>query len=316
MTKKCPKNKSRLFLFFLPLLVLALASGETIAQTYRVRPGDSLFLISRNFGTSINALKSANGLTSNLIYPGQTLTIPGGNTSNYTVQPGDSLFLIAKRYNLSLNELRQANNIWHDTIMPGQTIYIPHSANPGGGNTVYTIRPNDTLFLLARRYGTTIQAIKSLNNLRSDTIYPGQQLMIPSGGTKPGGNTGGGNFTAADLELLARLVRAEAEGEPYEGQVAVAAAVLNRVQDPRYPGSVAGVIYQVVNGRYQFCPVSDGRINLPSTTSSRRAVQDALNGWDPTHGAIGFYNPVTASNSWVRQQQTTAVIGNHIFYKY
>ena len=316
MTKKHPIN-SCLFLFLLPVLLLVLVSGETTAQTYQVRPGDSLFLIARNFGTSINALKSANGLTSNLIYPGQTLTIPGGNTSTYTVKPGDSLFLIAQRYNLSLNELRQANNIWHDTIWPGQTIYIPHSANPGGGNTVYTVRPNDTLYILARRYGTTVQEIKSLNNLWSDTIYPGQQLAIPSGGgNNPGGNTGSGNFSAADLELLARLVRAEAEGEPYEGQVAVAAAVLNRVRDPRYPGTIPGVIYQVIDGRfYQFCPVSDGRINLPATASSRRAVQDALNGWNPSGGAIGFYNPSTASNSWVRQQQTTAVIGNHIFYK-
>ena len=314
--KKQPKNKPRLYLFLLSLLMLILVSGETIAQTYRVQPGDSLFLIARNFGTSINALKSANGLSTNLIYPGQTLTIPGGSASSYTVQPGDSLFLIAKRYNLSLDELRQANNIWHDTIWPGQTIYIPRAASPGGGNTYYTVCPNDTLYLLARRYGTTVQGIKNLNNLRSDTIYPGQQLRIPSGGTNPGGNTGSGNFSAADLELLARLVRAEAEGEPYEGQVAVAAAVLNRVRDPRYPSTIAGVIYQVVDGRfYQFCPVADGRINLPSTASSRRAVQDALNGWDPSGGAIGFYNPSTSANSWVRRQQTTAVIGNHIFFK-
>lgn len=311
------KHPTSLFLFLLPVLLLVLVSGETTAQTYQVRPGDSLFLIARNFGTSIDALKSANGLTSNLIYPGQTLTIPGGNSGSvYTVRPGDSLFLIAQRYNLSLNELRQANNIWHDTIWPGQTIYIPRSAGPGGGNTVYTVCANDTLYLLARRYGTTVQEIKSLNNLWSDTIYPGQQLLIPSGGNNPGGNTGGWNFSAADLELLARLVRAEAEGEPYEGQVAVAAAVLNRVRDPRYPSTIPGVIYQVVDGRfYQFCPVADGRINLPSTASSRRAVQDALNGWDPSGGAIGFYNPSTSSNSWVRQQQTTAVIGNHIFYK-
>lgn len=314
MTKKQLIN-SCLFLFFLPLLVVALASGETIAQTYQVRPGDSLFLISRNFGTSINALKSANNLTSNLIYPGQTLTIPGGTGgTKYTVQPGDSLFLIARRYNLSLNQLRQANNIWHDNIWAGQTIYIPQSGSQGG-NTVYTIRPNDTLFLLAQRYGTTVERIKSLNNLRNNTIYPGQQLKIPSsGGGAPGGNTGG--FSSTDLDLLARLVRAEAEGEPYEGQVAVAAAVINRVRDPRYPGTMAGVIYQVVDGKfYQFCPVSDGRINLPSTTSSRRAVQEALNGWDPSGGAIGFYNPSTASSSWVRRQPRTTAIGNHVFFK-
>lgn len=303
-----------LALLFVPLLVLS--SETTTAQTYRVKPGDSLFLISRNFGTSIETLKTVNNLNSNLIYPGQILNIPGTGTSSYTVQPGDSLFLIARRYNLSLHELRQANNIWHDYIRPGQTIYIPRSQSAPPPNTsVYTIQPNDSLYLIAQKYGTTVAKIKSLNNLQSNIIYPGQQLIIPSssgGGPAPGG----GPLSATDIDLLARLVRAEAEGEPYEGQVAVAAAVLNRLSDPRYPNTIPGIIYQVLDGKYyQFCPVADGRINLPATTSSKRAVQDALKGWDPTGGAVGFYNPVTATNSWVRQRPVTAIIGNHVFFK-
>ena|SRR5690554_105200 len=305
---------SCLVLLFAPLMLLS--SGTTNAQTYRVRPGDSLFLISQNFGTNIDTLKSVNNLNSNLIYPGQTLTIPRGGTSSYTVQPGDSLFLIARRYDLSLNELRQANNIWHDNIMPGQSIYIPQSPGaPAPKTTVYTIRPNDSLYLVARRYGTTVAKIKSLNNLQTNTIYPGQQLSIPAssgGGTAPGGRT----LSASDIDLLARLVRAEAEGESYEGQVAVAAAVLNRLHDPRYPNTIPGIIYQVVDGKYyQFCPVSDGRINLPATTSSKKAVQDALQGWDPSGGAVGFYNPVTATSSWVRRRPITSTIGNHVFFK-
>lgn len=303
-----------LALFFAPLILLF--SETTAAQTYQVKPGDSLFLISRNFGTSIEALKAVNNLPSNLIYPGEILKIPGAGTSSYIVQPGDSLFLIARRYNLSLYELRQANNIWHDYIVPGQILYIPKAQSaPPPQTSVYTVRPNDSLYLIAKKYGTTVEKIKTLNNLKSDIIYPGQQLMIPSssgGGSAPGT----GSLSAADSDLLARLVRAEAEGEPYEGQVAVAAAVLNRLRDPRYPDTIPGIIYQVLDGKYyQFCPVADGRINLPATASSKRAVQDALQGWDPSGGAIGFYNPVTATNSWVRQRPVTAVIGNHVFYK-
>lgn len=107
-------------------------------------------------------------------------------------------------------------------------------------------------------------------------------------------------FSAADLDLLARLVRAEAGGEPYQGQVAVAATILHRVESPDYPNTIPGVVYQVVDGRYtQYEPVLNGTINLPADDSARRAVKDAVNGVDPSRGAIGFYNPDKTSNAWV-----------------
>ena len=124
------------------------------------------------------------------------------------------------------------------------------------------------------------------------------------------------NYTAAELDLFARLVHAESAGEPFEGQVAAAATILNRLESDLYPNTISGVVYQVESGRYQYSPVLDGRINLPAGESAKRAVREALKGWDPTGGATGFYNPAKTSNAWVRSHPVTATIGSHVFFKY
>ncbi|NLN17340.1 MAG: hypothetical protein GX182_08510 [Firmicutes bacterium] len=123
-------------------------------------------------------------------------------------------------------------------------------------------------------------------------------------------------FSWAELDLFARLVHAESAGEPYAGQVAVAASVLHRLESPAYPDTIRGVIYQVTDGRYyQYSPVLDGRINLPANRTSFQAVYDALAGWDPSGGATGFYNPRKTSNRWVRSRPVTATIGRHVFFR-
>ncbi len=116
-----------------------------------------------------------------------------------------------------------------------------------------------------------------------------------------------------DLQLIARAVNGEARGERYEGQVAVAAVILNRVKHPSFPNSIAGVIYQPG----AFTAVSDGQINKPIDKSSTvyKACQDALNGWDPTGGAIYYYNPRTATNQWIRSRPIVRTIGLHVFCK-
>jgi len=123
------------------------------------------------------------------------------------------------------------------------------------------------------------------------------------------------SYAASDLDLLARLVQAEAEGQPYEGQVAVAATVLNRIKDPRYPNTIQGVIYQVVGRHYQYSTVANGRINLPAGETAYQAAIDAINGSDPSKGANGFYNPAKTRNRWVRSQPVTVVIGDHWFFQ-
>jgi len=124
------------------------------------------------------------------------------------------------------------------------------------------------------------------------------------------------SFTPAEIDLFARLVHAEAGGEPYLGQVAVAATVLNRIRSPKFPDTLGGVIYQIESGKYQYSPVLDGRINLPAGKSARKAVREALSGTDPTSGATGFYNPAKTSNYWVRSRPVSVRIGSHVFFYY
>lgn len=116
---------------------------------------------------------------------------------------------------------------------------------------------------------------------------------------------------SSDLDLLARLVYGEARGEPYLGQVAVAAVVLNRVAHASFPNTVSGVIYQ--SGAFDV--VSDGQIYLTPDAQALRAAQDALNGWDPTGGCIYYYNPARATSSWIYSRTVMTVIGKHYFAK-
>ena len=112
-----------------------------------------------------------------------------------------------------------------------------------------------------------------------------------------------------EVEMMARLISAEARGEPYEGQVAVGAVLLNRVNSPRFPNTLSGVIYQPL----AFEAVADGQFYSAPTQESRRAARAALNGWDPTYGAEFFWNPAKPVNPWVWTRQTVRTIGNHVF---
>ena len=120
-----------------------------------------------------------------------------------------------------------------------------------------------------------------------------------------------GSVSSSSLNLISRFVYAESRGEPYKGQVAVAAVILNRVKDSRFPNTVSGVVYQ--SGA--FTCVSDGQINLSPNDTARKAAQDAMNGWDPTYGAIYYFNPNTATSKWIWSRPMTVTIGKHRFCK-
>ncbi len=112
-----------------------------------------------------------------------------------------------------------------------------------------------------------------------------------------------------DLYLLAKCVHAEARGEVYVGQVAVAAVILNRVKSPEFPNTISGVIYQP----WAFTAVHDGQINLEPNQSAYNAARDAMNGWDPTYGCLFYYNPEVATSKWIFSRQTVVTIGKHVF---
>ena len=136
-------------------------------------------------------------------------------------------------------------------------------------------------------------------------------LGLPTGGGSASGGGDGGSSGSGegDVDLLARLISAEARGEPYEGQVAVGAVVLNRVEHASFPNSISGVIYQ--SGA--FSCLDDGQFDEPVAESAYRAAQDALNGWDPSSGAIYYFNPSTATSSWVWSRPVILTIGKHMF---
>ena len=117
------------------------------------------------------------------------------------------------------------------------------------------------------------------------------------------------NQANSDLYLLAKLIYSEARGEPYVGQVAVGAVVLNRVANPNFPNTLEGVIYQP----WAFTALHDGQFELEPESTAYQAAQDALNGWDPTYGCIYYYNPKTATSSWIFSRTTVVTIGNHVF---
>ncbi len=119
--------------------------------------------------------------------------------------------------------------------------------------------------------------------------------------------------STSDIQLMARAINGEARGEPYEGQVAVGAVILNRVKSSQFPNTIAGVIYQ--SGA--FTAVADGQINVPIEEGSSvyKAARDAMNGWDPTGGCIYYFNPSTATNKWIWSRPQVKTIGKHIFCK-
>ncbi len=130
-------------------------------------------------------------------------------------------------------------------------------------------------------------------------------------GISSSSSSSSGGYSSSDLYLLARCVYGESRGEPYVGQVAVAAVVLNRVKSAAFPNSISGVIYQP----YAFTCVSDGQLYLEPDQSAYNAARDAMNGWDPTNGCLYYYNPATATSAWIWSRPIMLQIGRHNFCK-
>ncbi|MCH5155709.1 MAG: spore cortex-lytic enzyme [Clostridiales bacterium] len=206
-------------------------------------------------------------------------------------------------------------------------VTLSTAAKTGGiskGKTAANIRAVQTALKSAGYYTSTVdgawgnRTLCAVLHFQSDTglavdgvVGAGTEkklgIDLSSGGNTGTGTTG--NISDSDLNLLARCVYGESRGEPYNGQVAVAAVVLNRVRSSKFPNTIYGVIYQ----RGAFTAVSDGQINLTPNESAYNAARDALNGWDPTGGCLYYYNPATATSSWIWSLTVHIKIGKHNF---
>lgn len=167
----------------------------------------------------------------------------------------------------------------------------------GNVDGIFGSKTREAVKYFQRKNGLAVDGIVGPNTARA----LGMSLMSSSSSSS--------SQSSSDLYLLAKCVYAEARGEPYEGQVAVAAVILNRVESASFPNTISGVIYQPG----AFTAVSDGQINLSPNDTAYKAAQDALNGWDPTYGCLYYYNPATATSSWIWSRQTVVTIGKHVF---
>ena len=157
-----------------------------------------------------------------------------------------------------------------------------------------------------------VRAFQQKNGLTVDGKAGDQTLAamgLSAGGSNSSNSGGSGGASSSQVDLLARLISAEARGEPYSGQVAVGAVVLNRIKHPSFPNTLPGVIYQ--SGA--FTCITDGQFNQPVAESAYRAARDALNGVDPSGGAIYYFNPSTATSAWIWSRPLITVIGKHRF---
>ena len=163
-------------------------------------------------------------------------------------------------------------------------------------------------------YGSlTVSAVKKFqqkNGLTVDGIA-GTKTLTAMGITSGSSSSGSSSNNSSNLNLLARVIYGEARGEPYTGQVAVGAVILNRVKSSKFPNTISGVVYQ--SGAFD--AVADGQVNLNPDSTAKKAAQDALNGWDPSYGAIYYFNPSTATNKWIWSRPLTVTIGKHRFCK-
>ena len=181
----------------------------------------------------------------------------------------------------------------------------------------YIVQPGDSLYGISRMHGITVQKLISFNGLNSTIIHPGQVLNIPNNLLNydqiisRASDVGRSriSYTEKELDLLSRLISAEAQGEPYTAQVAVGAVVINRVLSPKFPNTIKGVIYQ----KGQFGPVRNGYINRPAASSSISAAKEALYGKDPTNGAL-FFTDTSSMNRFFHQLPVAYRDGRMVFF--
>ena len=169
----------------------------------------------------------------------------------------------------------------------------------GNVDGIYGSQTQEAVRYFQRKNGLAVDGIAGPATLKAMGIYSSSSSSSSS------------SSNSSNLNLLARIIYGEARGEPYTGQVAVGAVVMNRVKSSSFPNTISGVIYQ--SGAFD--AVRDGQINLTPDSTAKKAAQDALNGWGPSYGAIYYFNPATATNKWIWSRPMTVTIGNHRFCK-
>lgn len=237
--------------------------------------------------------------------------------SHYTVTNGDTVYKIAQEHNITMDAIINANGLTDggELIYPNMVLLLDSNAK-NNDNYNYTVKSGDSIFKIAQSYGITTTELKTANNLTADRIYCGQLLYVPgTAETVPvmkEENVNESALTEAEIYMIAKMIYGEARGECYQGQVAVGAVIMNRLYSPDFPDTVYEVLFQ----DSQFSAIDDGQYYLTPDDSAISAAYEAVNGADPTGGALFYWNPVKApNNAFLNAKPIIATIGNHVFAK-
>lgn len=305
-------RKSPIVTAFIILLLFIIISGNFLlvkAETnfnliYVVQQNDTISEIADEYEISASRLREVNDISpGEFIRMGQELVIPRPEEDdtklNYSVSPA-----FDKREFQLDTEGEYPIRIDPENVPPEVDI-------PEDQIITYHVGMGDTLYELAEELNTSIGVIMALNDMDSSVIHQGDTIRLPINNLSPR-EALARTTNDQDIDLIARAIHGEARGEPFLGQVAVGAVIINRVLSDFFPDSIEEVIYQTK----QFSAVDDGQIDLNPTKSSYDAARTALKGEDPTMGALYYYNPRTARNKgWFSSRRSMVTIGDHVFVK-
>ena len=290
--------------------------NDNLPIVYLIQPGDSFYSIAQMFNTNASKLKEINKIRSNRLTIGQLLYITAPDSSKdrvkYYVQPGDNIGLIARKFNTTIDNLKEINNLSSNHLRINQELIIKlPEFNKSDYNLplTYQVESGDSLLAIANEFNVSTWEIKRYNDLELSHLDVSQEISIPFSIPEDDFQAPFDTPTEKQMDLLARAVYSEARGEPFTGQVAVASVIINRIRNSLFPNTIRGVIFQP----YQFSAVDDGQFWLKPNQTSYLAVRAALQGWDPSQGALYYYNPRTAESKWVFYRDVIVRIGDHFF---
>ncbi|MBX3465769.1 MAG: LysM peptidoglycan-binding domain-containing protein [Planctomycetes bacterium] len=294
-------------------LLALLFVGSASALDYQVRRGDTLSTIASRFGVSVDQLRAANNLRGSTIIAGQTLRIPIAS-AEHVVASGEVLWTIALRYRVTAAEIMRVNGLRSDVIHPGQRLRIP------GVTGATTTSTSSTTARPAPSAPAPSTTARSTPSAATSTSRPPTSTSSTSSSTGPRTNPAV-NLTAAELEILARIIKGECPPDvPWEGKVAVAAVVLNRVRHPGFPSTVRAVAHQPAQFSC-YNPRMRARLyNGPVPQWCYDAARAAARGEDPSRGATHYFNPHLVRPAWARNMRFIRRIGTtrsttHDFYR-
>ena len=229
-----------------------------------------------------------------------TVAIGGGVAA---MQPKEEAVIVGENAVVSAAILKQGSK--GDEVKEVQRRLKRWGYYSGSVDGVFGAGTRAAVISFQKKNGLTADGVVGKSTYKALGMNSSYQVL--AGQSANNGNTNG--FTSSDVYLLAKTIYAEGRGEPYTGQVAIGAVIMNRIRSAQFPNTVSGVVYQ----KNAFTAVLDGQINLTPNETAMNAARDAINGWDPTGGALYYYNPAVATSSWIFDRQTITIIGKHVF---